>query len=72
MQLGRRVDTSDLSGYDGVVLATGVVPRTPRIRGIDHAKVVSYIDVLTGRAKVRAVGAGDDVTLHVGVSCLLL
>ncbi|MEL7240489.1 MAG: FAD-dependent oxidoreductase, partial [Planctomycetota bacterium] len=49
-------------GYDGVVIATGVRPRTPRIEGIDHPKVVSYIDVLTGRRevgeRVAIIGAG--------------
>jgi len=49
-------------GFDEVVLATGVLPRTPGIAGIDHPKVVSYIDVLTGKVqvgkKVAVIGAG--------------
>ncbi len=48
--------------FDGVVLATGVMPRTPKITGIDHPKVLSYVDVLLrGKpvgAKVALVGAG--------------
>lgn len=49
-------------GYDDVILATGVKPRTPQIDGIDHPKVVSYIDVLAKGAKigdrVAIIGAG--------------
>ncbi len=49
-------------GFDEVVLATGVKPRMPDIPGIDHPKVLSYIDVLwhdrpVGQ-KVAIVGAG--------------
>ncbi len=50
------------AGYDHVILATGVMPRTPSIEGMDHPKVVSYADVLTGRVsagnKVAIIGAG--------------
>ncbi len=62
--LGRRVSAEDLvaGGFDEVVLATGVVPRNPRIPGQSHPKVLSYIDVLrdakpVGR-RVAVVGAG--------------
>ena len=48
--------------YDGVVSATGVVPRDPKIEGQEHPKVLNYIDVLSGRAPVgkrgEIVGAG--------------
>ena len=48
--------------YDDVVLATGVVPRSPGIPGQEHPKVVSYVDVLLGRKsvgeRVAIVGAG--------------
>lgn len=51
-----------LNNYDDVVLATGIKPRTPSILGIDHPKVVSYIDVLTRKVtigtKVAIIGAG--------------
>ena len=45
-----------------VVLATGISPRTPQIEGINHPKVLSYIDVLlhgkpVGK-KVAVIGAG--------------
>ncbi|MBB5207350.1 NADPH-dependent 2,4-dienoyl-CoA reductase [Chiayiivirga flava] len=64
LRLGTRVDAQALrdGGFDEVVLATGVLPRTPAIDGIDHAKVVSYLDVLRGTveigARVAIVGAG--------------
>ncbi|MCJ7591298.1 MAG: FAD-dependent oxidoreductase, partial [Woeseiaceae bacterium] len=48
--------------YDGVIIATGVVPRDPKIEGQDHPKVLSYIDVLQKRVavgkRVAIVGAG--------------
>jgi 2,4-dienoyl-CoA reductase (NADPH2) len=62
VQLNRRVTSADFQGYDHVVVATGIVPRTPAIPGIDHAKVTSYIDLLEGRKKagkkVAIIGAG--------------
>jgi 2,4-dienoyl-CoA reductase (NADPH2) len=50
------------AGYDDVIVATGVTPRTPSIPGVDRANVHSYADVITGRvrigARVAVVGAG--------------
>ena len=52
----------DLKGFDEVVIATGVEPRIPDIPGIDHEKVLSYIDVLSGKKvpgeRVAVIGAG--------------
>ena len=49
-------------GFDEIIVATGITPRVPDISGIDHASVVSYIDVIEGRAKVgekvAIIGAG--------------
>jgi 2,4-dienoyl-CoA reductase (NADPH2) len=64
LRLGHRVAAAEISaaGFDHVVLATGVVPRTPAIEGIDHPKVLSYVDVLMGGrpvgASVAIIGAG--------------
>jgi 2,4-dienoyl-CoA reductase (NADPH2) len=48
--------------FDEVVVAAGVRPRMPAIPGIDHEKVISYPDLLSGRrkagARVAIVGAG--------------
>ncbi len=49
-------------GFDEVILATGIRPRTPNIPGIEHAKVMSYLDVLRDHKpvgeKVAVIGAG--------------
>jgi len=62
LQLDTRVSSEDLEGFDEVVLATGVYPRKLDIPGIDHPKVVTYIDVLQGKVKIGAtvalIGAG--------------
>ena len=62
VQLNRRVAASDLKGFAHVVVATGIVPRTPAIAGIDHPKVASYVDLLLGRKaagkRVAVIGAG--------------
>ena len=62
VQLSRMVSSDDLRDFAHVVVATGVTPRTPPIPGIEHVKVVSYIDVIEGRKTVgkRAaiIGAG--------------
>ena len=48
--------------YDDIVVATGVTPRELTIEGIDHPKVLSYIEVLRERKpvgkKVAIIGAG--------------
>src|SRR5450631_2916542 len=38
VELNRFVSAQDLGGFDEVVLATGIVPRTPAIVGIGHPK----------------------------------
>jgi len=64
VRLGVRVDAELLAqgAFDEIVVATGVRPRVPHLRGIDHPKVVSYVDVLTGRQqvgrRVAIIGAG--------------
>ncbi|NRA69781.1 MAG: NADPH-dependent 2,4-dienoyl-CoA reductase [Gammaproteobacteria bacterium] len=56
------VDSIKQSGFDEVVLATGVVPRIPEIEGIDHPMVFNYQQVLRGDTKmgqrVAVLGAG--------------
>ncbi|MBL8719448.1 MAG: FAD-dependent oxidoreductase [Myxococcales bacterium] len=63
VKLGKRVDRRDLeAGFDAIVVATGVVPRKPRLEGLDHPKVLSYVDVLRDKKpvgqKVALIGAG--------------
>ncbi len=56
IELGTSITPSsiDWQAYDEVVLATGVYPRKPDIKGIEHPKVLSYLDVL--KKKVPVVG----------------
>ena len=64
LQLNTRVDVQQLVAgeFDEIILATGIAPRTPAIPGIDHPKVLSYLDVILGRkpvgASVAVIGAG--------------
>ncbi len=64
LRLNTRVSVDDLveGGFDEIVLATGIVPRTPAIPGIEHAKVISYLDVILERkpvgGKAAVIGAG--------------
>ncbi|MGU5674301.1 oxidoreductase [Aeromonas hydrophila] len=64
LYLGQRQSAESLlgGGFDEVILATGIRPRTPNIPGIEHAKVMSYLDVLRDHKpvgeKVAVIGAG--------------
>ncbi|MEO4048198.1 NADPH-dependent 2,4-dienoyl-CoA reductase [Pseudomonas sp. CAU 1711] len=64
LRLNTRVSAEDLAqgGFDEVILATGIVPRTPAIEGIDNAKVITYLDAILQRKpvgqKVAVIGAG--------------
>ena len=62
LRLGTRAGPEQLAGFDEVVLATGIVPRRVDFPGSDHPSVVSYLDVLGGRAtaagRVAVIGAG--------------
>lgn len=64
VHLNTRVTAEDLiaQAHDGVIVATGVVPRDPKIEGQDHPKVISYIDVLRKQKpvgkRVAIIGAG--------------
>ena len=64
VQLGRAADAASLlaGGYDEVVIATGITPRTLSFPGSDDPRVLSYLDVLADHrpvgAKVAIIGAG--------------
>ena len=71
LKLGGKAEAADLAGYDEVVIATGIEPRRPAIPGIEHPRVVGYVDVLSGRAQVGrnvviigAGGIGFDVAVY--------
>lgn len=81
LHLNTRADATLLSDFDEVILATGIKPRVPQIEGIDHPKVLSYIDVLYHKkevgqsvAVIGAGGIGFDVSeylIHEGESTAL-
>ncbi|TNF59295.1 MAG: NADPH-dependent 2,4-dienoyl-CoA reductase [Rhodobacteraceae bacterium] len=62
VRLNTQVSADMLTGFDEVIVATGVLPRDPGIPGQDGPNVLSYIDVLAGRKpvgrRVAVVGAG--------------
>jgi 2,4-dienoyl-CoA reductase (NADPH2) len=64
LRLNTRVDADMLAagGYDNIIMATGITPRTPSVEGIDHPMVISYIDAIKGNKpvgkKVAVMGAG--------------
>ncbi len=62
LHLGKRVAAVDVKDFDEVIIATGVLPRDPKIAGQDHPKVLSYIEVLREKKpvgkRVAIVGAG--------------
>ena len=64
LRLNTRAEEADLvaQGYDEIILATGVTPRTLEIEGVHHPKVLDYVDVLYKNKsvgdKVAIVGAG--------------
>jgi 2,4-dienoyl-CoA reductase (NADPH2) len=70
--LNTRADVSKLSEFDHVLLATGIVPRKPAIKGIENEKVLSYLDVLRDKkpvgqhvAIIGAGGIGFDVAEYI-------
>ncbi|UNG17106.1 NADPH-dependent 2,4-dienoyl-CoA reductase [Stutzerimonas zhaodongensis] len=83
VRLNTRVSAADLlaGGFDEIILATGIAPRTPDIPGIDHPMVISYIDAILERkpvgqhvAVIGAGGIGFDVSefiTHNGLSTSL-
>ena len=63
LRLGTAASADALaSGFDAVIIATGVTPRRAGIPGEDHPRVLSYLDVLGRDAvvgpRVAIVGAG--------------
>ena len=63
LRLGQEATADALAtGYDAVIIATGVSPRRAGIPGEDHPKTLSYLDVLARDAavgpRVAIVGAG--------------
>ena len=82
-RLNTRADAAALQaeGFDEVVVATGIAPRTPDIPGIEHPMVLPYIDAILGRKpigqRVAIIGAGGigfdvaELVSHAGTSAAL-
>ena len=80
LHLNTTVDAAMLRklNFDEVIVATGIEPRTSAIAGIDHPKVVGYIDAILGTkpigTRVAIVGAGGigfdvaELLSHTGTS----
>ena len=64
IKLNTRVSVDDLktSDFDEIIVATGIKPRTVKIEGVEHPKVLNYIDVLKHKKpvgkRVAVIGAG--------------
>lgn len=63
-KLNHEVDAQSLIAekFDDIIIATGIRPRTPPIKGVDSKLVVSYLHVLRGEVEVGKnvliIGAG--------------
>ena len=64
VKLNTKVSVEDLkeSDFEEIIIATGIKPRALKIEGINHPKVLSYIDVLKFKKpvgkRVAVIGAG--------------
>ncbi len=62
LKLNTEATDDQLQEFDEVIVATGISPRKPDIPGIDHEKVLGYLDVLRDEKpvgkKVAIIGAG--------------
>jgi len=80
LKLNTKVSVEDLkySDFDEIIIASGIKPRALKIEGINHPKVLSYIDVLKHKKevgkKVAVIGAGgigfdvSEYLTHQGIS----
>ncbi|MCW8092568.1 NADPH-dependent 2,4-dienoyl-CoA reductase [Alteromonas sp. ASW11-130] len=64
LKLSTRLDAEQLNqaDFDEVILATGISPRLPTIEGIEHEKVLTYLEVIKEKKpvgqSVAIIGAG--------------
>ncbi|REF26002.1 2,4-dienoyl-CoA reductase [Xenorhabdus cabanillasii] len=75
VRLNHTATADQLASFEEVVIATGITPRTPNINGIDHEKVLTYLDVLKHKrdvgpcvAIIGAGGIGFDTAEYLGQS----
>ncbi|MFI8416562.1 FAD-dependent oxidoreductase [Serratia sp. NPDC078593] len=62
VKLGKKVQAEDLTQFDEIILASGIVPRVAEIPGSDRSNVLTYLDVLRDKKhvgeRVAIIGAG--------------
>ncbi|MGJ0578513.1 FAD-dependent oxidoreductase [Xenorhabdus bovienii] len=62
VKLNHTATADQLASFDEIIIATGIIPRTPDIDGINHEKVLTYLDVLKHKRnvgpRVAIIGAG--------------
>lgn len=61
LRLGQAATESDVTGFDEIIVATGVLPRDPGVPGQDIPHVIGYADALRGAPigqNVAVLGAG--------------
>lgn len=59
VHLNTEATVDDLAGkFDEVIIATGVVPRVPSFPGVDHPKVITYAEAISGTKEI-----GDTVAI---------
>lgn len=62
LKLNQFVTADDLQPFDEAILACGIEPRKPSIEGIDHPKVLTYLEVLRDKTpvgkRVAIIGCG--------------
>ena len=62
LKLNHVAKADELTTFDQVIIATGIKPRKPTIKGIENNIVLSYLDVLKDKVpvgkKVAIIGAG--------------
>src|SRR6185436_9119396 len=70
VRLNHSASQADLAEFDETILASGIDPRKPAIPGVDHASVIGYVDLLSGRVQagknvviIGAGGIGFDVAI---------
>jgi 2,4-dienoyl-CoA reductase (NADPH2) len=49
VRLGKSVTSADVIGFDDIIVATGVTPRDPKIKGQEKNNVLSYAEVLKAK-----------------------
>lgn len=62
INLQTTAEVEQLHDFEEIIIATGVTPRIPDIPGIDHHKVMTYVEVIQGKKipgnRVAVIGAG--------------